>query len=221
MCSFINVIYIISIEKTVSPPWTSVPNIIITDIISLLSLCTWFRFFGCLVYKFPPIVANYVKHVSPILHSFGIISFALSKFLPIFCQYFIVGISPIETIINVSADLANAIIHYCCIILWPFSPDLLPKYGRGNFWYFFIGIIKLRILWNTTTMTQHWNISRLEVLCLPTNLVQTYEVMRSEERRVVRRYAGWKKLQINSTEYAQAWLEGTILQVCWCFNVGS
>ena len=54
------------------------------------------------MYKFPPIVANDVKHVSPIIHSFGIIYFALSIVLPKFCQYFIVGISLIETFIIVS-----------------------------------------------------------------------------------------------------------------------
>ena len=50
-----------------------------------------------------------MKHVLPILHSFGIISFDLSIVLPKFYQYFIVGISFIETIINVSTDLDNAI----------------------------------------------------------------------------------------------------------------
>ena len=40
-----------------------------------------------------------------------------------------------------------------------------------TFYFIFISIIKLRILWNTTTMTQHWNISRLEVLFLTTKLV--------------------------------------------------
>ena len=110
-------------KKTVSPPLTYVPNIIITDRRSLLYLCTWFRFFGCLVYKFPPIVANDVKHVSPILHSTGIIAFAWFIILPKFCQYFIVGISPIETSINVSTYLANAIIHGCCKFAWPFWPE--------------------------------------------------------------------------------------------------
>ena len=60
------------------------PKIIITDRRLLLSLCTWLIFFGCLVYKLPPIVANDVKHVSPILYSFGIFSFALSIIIPNF-----------------------------------------------------------------------------------------------------------------------------------------
>ena len=30
-----------------------------------------------------------------------------------------------------------------------------------------------------------------------------------------------REIHNNSTKYAQAWLEGTILQVWWCFNVGS
>ena len=138
---------------------------------SLLSLCTWLIFFACLVYKLPPIIANDVKHVSPILHYFGIFSFALSIILANACQYFIVGMTIIETIINVSTNLAYAWIHGLCKNWWPFSLEWIPTYGRGNIWFFLNCVIKLRTLWNTTTMTQHWKISRLELFCLPTKLV--------------------------------------------------
>ena len=124
MCSFYNVIHIISIIKTVSPPLTFVPKIIITDTRSLLSLCKLLKFFTFLVYKLHPIVANGVKHVSPTLHSFEILYFSLSTILPKFCQYFIVGMSLIETIINVSNDLDNSIIHRLCQNWWPFAQTM-------------------------------------------------------------------------------------------------
>ena len=53
----------------------------------------------------------------------------------------------------------------------PIHLHCFPHMDVVTFEFLFICIIKLRILWNTTTMTQHWNIRRLEVLCLPTKLV--------------------------------------------------
>ena len=62
--------------------------------------------------KLHPIVANDVKHVSQILNCLGIISFAVSINFPKLCQYFIVGMSLIETITNVSTDFDNSRIHF-------------------------------------------------------------------------------------------------------------
>ena len=112
-----------NMNEIVSSPLTYVPNIIIIDIISLLSLCTRLRLFGCLVYKLPPIVANYVKHVSPILNWLGIFSFDSSNILTKFFQYSTSCMSLIETIINVPTDLANERIHGLCKKWWPFSPE--------------------------------------------------------------------------------------------------
>ena len=98
------------------------------------------------MYKFPPIVANDVKHVSPILHYFGIIYFALSIVLPKIRQHFIVGMSYIETRINVSTDLDNARIHGFAKIGDPFYLNSFPHMDVVTFETFFIGIIKLRIL---------------------------------------------------------------------------
>ena len=53
----------------------------------------------------------------------------------------------------------------------PFHWHCVPHMDVVTFDFLFICIIKLRILWNATTMTQHWKISILEKLCLPTNLV--------------------------------------------------
>ena len=59
----------------------------------------------------------------------------------------------------------------CTKIGDPFHLNSFPHMEVVTFMYFFYCIIKLRVLWNTTTMTQNWNISRLEVLCLTTKLV--------------------------------------------------
>ena len=47
---------------------------IITVSVYMIKIC------GCLVNKFPSIVANDVKHVSPILHCLGIFNFVVSIF---------------------------------------------------------------------------------------------------------------------------------------------
>ena len=88
------------------------------------------------MYKLPPIVANEVKHVSPILHHFGIIYFALSIVLPKCCQYAIVGMSLIETKINVSTDLANARIHGLCKNGDPFHLNSFPHMDVVIFEFF-------------------------------------------------------------------------------------
>ena len=95
-------------------------------------MCKRLRIFACLVYKLPPIFANDVKHVSPILHYFGIISFDLSIVLPKIHQYFIFGMPLIETIIILSTALTNARSHGLCKNWLPFSPEYLPTYRRGN-----------------------------------------------------------------------------------------
>ena len=110
-------------KKTVSPTWKSVPKIIITDRRSLLSLCTWLILFGLIVNKLLPIVANDVKNVSPIMHCLGILSFALSIEVTKLCQYFIAGMSIIETITNVSTNFYNTRIHGSCKNWRPFSPE--------------------------------------------------------------------------------------------------
>ena len=80
------------------------------------------------MHKLPPIVANGVKHVSPIMHFLGILYSDLSIILPKIYQYFIVGMSLIETIKTVSTDLDNAIIHGLHKNWRPFSPDQLTTY---------------------------------------------------------------------------------------------
>ena len=52
----------------------------------------------------------------------------------------------------------------------PFHLNSFPHMDVVTF-DFFIGIIKLRKLWNTTTMTQHRNIRKIESLCLPNKFV--------------------------------------------------
>ena len=87
--------------------------------------------------KFPPIVANDVKHVSRILYCLGIFSFAVSIDVPKFCQYFIVGMSLIETITNVSTDFSNAIIHFISKIGDPFHLNSFPHMDVVKFDIYF------------------------------------------------------------------------------------
>ena len=129
------------------------------------------RVFGCLVNKLPPIVANEVKHVSPILNCLGIFSSAVSIIFPKFCQYFIVGMSLIYTVTNVSTNFSNTIIHFSWKIGDPFHRNNFPHMDVVTIDTYFKKTIKLRILWNTQTMDQHWYTSGIEVIRLPTNLV--------------------------------------------------
>ena len=101
----------------------------------------------------------------------GIFYFAVSNTFPKFCQYFILGMSLIYTTTNVSTDVANARIQFSWKIGHPFHLDSFPHMDVITFDISFIYVIKLRILWNTKTMTQHWYIRRLEVIFLPTNFV--------------------------------------------------
>ena len=59
----------------------------------------------------------------------------------------------------------------CAKVGDPFHLNIFPHIDVVTFGIFYFCIIKLRILWNTTIMTQHWKISRLVLLCLPNKLV--------------------------------------------------
>ena len=59
----------------------------------------------------------------------------------------------------------------CAKIGDPFHLNSFPHMDVVTLIFKIICIIKLMILWNTTTMTQHLNIIILELLCLPTKIV--------------------------------------------------
>ena len=82
MCSFTYVFNSSYILKTVLTPLTSVHKVLITNRVSLLFFFAWLIFFGCLLNNFPPIVANYVKCLSPIMLSFGVFYFAWNIIFP-------------------------------------------------------------------------------------------------------------------------------------------
>ena len=81
------------------------------------------KIFGCLVNKLPPKVPNDVKQVLKILHYLGIFSFEVSINVPKFCQYFIVGMSLIEIITNISTDFDIERMRIYCKNWRPFSPE--------------------------------------------------------------------------------------------------
>ena len=83
--------------KTVSPPLTFVPSVMITDNKSFSSLWSWLWIFGMLLNNLPPITTTFVKQVFPILH-FLIFLFCFHHIyplmLPIFLFTHIINILP-------------------------------------------------------------------------------------------------------------------------------
>ena len=53
----------------------------------------------------------------------------------------------------------------------PFYLNNFPHMDMVTFYIYFNSVINLKILWNNIITTQHRNISGLEELCVPTNLV--------------------------------------------------
>ena len=119
MSSFTYFIHSHSINKMFQP------KVIITNRRPLLYLCTRLRFFGCLVNKFPPIVANDVKYVSPIINYLEISSFARTIIFSKLCQGFIFGMSIIDTITNSYTDLPRPRSIFLSKIGYRFHPTTM------------------------------------------------------------------------------------------------
>ena len=80
------------------------------------------KIFGCLVNKFPPIISNDVKTCITNSALFRNILFCSIHIFPKFFQYFIFGMSLIDTNTKKSAGFANSRTHVSCKYLCPFSP---------------------------------------------------------------------------------------------------
>ena len=77
--------------------------------------------------KFPPTVSNGIKHISPTINSFKNFYFARTIIVSRVFQYFIVGMSLIDTIENISTSVADLTIHFLPKICKSFHPQNFPN----------------------------------------------------------------------------------------------
>ena len=76
-----------------------------------------------------------IKHVSLILHGREMFYLAVIKNFYTFCQYLLVVVFSIHSQTSFSDSPAKPTIHFL-LLFFPITPSYLPKYRRGNTWYF-------------------------------------------------------------------------------------
>ena len=90
-----------------------------------------------------------------------------------FFQYFIVGVTLIDTITNNSTGFNKSKINFSIKIGYPFHPHNFHHMDVVVFYIVFISH-RTEEVYNPTNITQHLYIRMLEVIILPTNLVNIF-----------------------------------------------